>query len=78
MRHGRGRNKTQLTESEHMKNQVGVTEWVDMFREIGLDHAQMERWHKLFENRFPEGHQGFLEWLGLAKEEITRIRANSR
>ncbi len=61
-----------------MKNQVNVDEWVAMFREIGLDHAQMERWHKVFETRHPGGHQSFLEWLGLKPEDIDRIRSKSR
>ncbi len=61
-----------------MKNQVNVNEWVAMFEEIGLDDAQMERWHKVFETRHPAGHQSFLEWLGLKPEEIARIRAESR
>ena len=61
-----------------MKRQVTVNEWVAMFREIGLNDAQMERWHKLFECRHPDDHQGFLEWLGLRPEEIDRIRTTSR
>ena len=61
-----------------MNKQVTVNEWVAMFREIGLDQAQMEQWHKLFESRHPAAHQGFLEWLGLKKEEIDRIRVKSR
>ena len=61
-----------------MKNQVNVNEWVAMFQEIGLDHTQMERWHKVFEARHPDGHQSFLEWLGVKQEEIDRIRAKSR
>ena len=61
-----------------MKNQVNVNEWVAMFREIGLDHAQMERWHKVFEARHPASHQSFLEWLGLKPEDIDRIRSRSR
>ena len=61
-----------------MKDRVNVNEWVAMFQEIGLDQAQMERWHKVFERRHPAGHQGFLEWLGLKPEEIDQIRAKSR
>lgn len=49
-----------------------------MFREIGLDEAQMKRWHKVFEARHPAAHQGFLEWLGLKAEDIDRIRAECR
>ena len=49
-----------------------------MYREIGLDHAKMEQWHKLFETRHPAGHQSFLEWLGLTPKRIDRIRAASK
>ena len=61
-----------------MKKHVSVKEWVAMFQEIGLSEAQMEQWHGLFETRHPGAHQGFLEWLGLAADEIDRIRAGSR
>jgi hypothetical protein len=49
-------------------------QWVALFREIGLDEEQMRRWHRLFEARHPDGHQSFLEWLGIPSEEILRIR----
>lgn len=61
-----------------MKNHVNVEEWVAMFQEIGLDQAQRERWHKLFEARHPAAHQSFLEWLGLSSEDIDRARAEFR
>ncbi len=61
-----------------MKNKVNVNDWVAMFREIGLDEATMEKWHKLFEARHPDAHQSFLEWLGLKPDEVDRIRAKSR
>ena len=61
-----------------MKNRVTVDEWVAMFQEIGLDQAQRERWHKVFETRHPTAHQGFLEWLGLQPEDIDRIRGKSK
>ena len=61
-----------------MKPQLNVNDWVAMFQEIGLDHAQMQRWHKVFETRHPAGHQSFLEWLGLKPEEVDRIRSSSR
>ena len=53
---------------------MGVKEWVALFREIGLEDADMQKWHRAFETRYPEGHQSFLEWLGLAKQEIGAIR----
>jgi len=49
-------------------------EWVNRFRTIGLDDAAMLRWHKLFEKENPEGHQSFLEWLGLTSDKIAEIR----
>ena len=61
-----------------MKNHVNVDKWVAMFREIGLDEAQMQRWHKLFEARHPDAHQAFLEWLGIGPEDINRYRAEFR
>jgi hypothetical protein len=67
-----------MKENEHMKKQVSVSEWVAMFREIGLDQAKMEQWHKVFETRHPAGHQSFLEWLGLPPKEIDQIRAASK
>jgi hypothetical protein len=61
-----------------MTKQVNVNDWVAMFREIGLDQAQMEKWHKLFEAKHPADHQRFLEWLGLKPDEIDRIRSKSK
>ena len=61
-----------------MKNRINVREWVSMFEEIGLSHEQMKQWHKVFEARYPEGHEAFLEWLGLPSAEAARIRAESR
>jgi hypothetical protein len=46
-----------------------------MFRDIGLDDATMAKWHQTFESRNPEGHQEFLEWLGIPDAEITEIRS---
>ncbi len=61
-----------------MQTHVNVKDWVAMFKEIGLDEAAMKKWHRLFESRHPEGHQSFLEWLGLPAQEIARIRSESR
>lgn len=49
-----------------------------MFKEIGLDEAAMKKWHRVFESRHPEGHQSFLEWLGLPAQEVARIRSESK
>jgi hypothetical protein len=62
------------TKEERMEHKVTVEEWVKRFRAIGLDEAAMQNWHLLFEKENPEGHQSFLEWLGLPAEKITVIR----
>ena len=58
-----------------MQGNVSKDEWVDMFREIGLTEAAMMKWHRLFEQENPAGHQSFLEWLGLTPARIAEIRA---
>ena len=54
---------------------VNVGQWVDMFKEIGLDEAARDKWPTLFEQRHPEAHQSFLEWLGFSEADVKRIRA---
>ena len=56
---------------------VNVEQWVEMFRTVGLSDQDMHRWHAEFERRHPEGHQGFLEWLGLPAGRIAEIRRDS-
>lgn len=58
-----------------MSDAMNKENWVMLFKEIGLDEATMVRWHQLFEAKFPEGHQSFLEWLNIPHGEIDRIRA---
>ena len=53
-------------------------EWVDMFRQLGLTEDQMKKWHQIFENSHPEGHEAFLSWLGISSEQIAEIRENSK
>lgn len=62
-----------------MQNAVmNKTQWVELFREAGLDEGMMQQWHQLFEQRYPEQHQAFLEWLQIPNAEVTQIRAASR
>jgi len=56
---------------------VTVEQWVAMFRTVGLTDDDMHKWHAEFERRHPDGHQGFLQWLGLPEERIARIRQDS-
>jgi hypothetical protein len=53
---------------------VTKEEWVAMFEEAGLDEETMHRWHGIFEQRHPEAHQAFLEWLGIDAAEVAGIR----
>jgi MerR family transcriptional regulator, thiopeptide resistance regulator len=52
--------------------------WVEILAAAGLDEPQMHRWHIEFEARAPEGHQDFLESLGIPLREIAAIRAWSK
>ena len=61
-----------------MQSNVNKEDWVAMFQEVGLSDETMKKWHHLFENRHPEGHESFLNWLGIPSDEINMIRANSR
>lgn len=60
-----------------MQQHVTVEQWVEMFRAIGLGEDEMHKWHAVFEQRFPEGHQEFLKWLGLPEDRIAEIRKKS-
>jgi transposase len=65
---------TKKRKEKTMKSKVTVEEWVKRFRAVGLDDAAMQKWHTLFEKENPNGHQSFLEWLGLPSEKIAEIR----
>lgn len=52
--------------------------WVAVLRRAGLDDEDMWRWHQVFEAEAPEAHQDFLESLGIADDEVRRIRAAAR
>ena len=61
-----------------MKNNLSKEQWIALFDELGLNEKAMRRWHQLFENRHPDTHQAFLEWLGLGAKEIGQIRQGCR
>lgn len=52
--------------------------WVALLASAGLDEKGMRQWHMEFEQSMPEGHQDFLESLGLCAEEISNIRKWSK
>lgn len=57
---------------------INKTQWVELFRDAGLDETMMSKWHQLFEQRYPEQHQAFLESLQISSEEVSQIREASR
>jgi len=61
--------------SEMKSKTVNKDQWVQIFSEIGMNEETMKNWHRAFEKRNPEGHQEFLEWLGIPSGEIPAIRA---
>lgn len=52
--------------------------WTSLMRSAGLDEAGMIRWHVEFERRYPDGHQAFLEEIGIPAGEIAEIRRRIR
>lgn len=52
--------------------------WVSLLRAAGLDETGMKNWHIEFEKASPQGHQDFLESIGIDAGEIAVIREWSR
>jgi len=52
-------------------------QFVAMLDEAGVTDAQKQRLHALFERKYPEAHQGFLEYLGVPAVQIREIREHS-
>lgn len=53
-------------------------QFVAILNEAGVSDSQKQRIHALFEQRHPDAHQSFLEFLGLPAAAIQEIRAQSR
>lgn len=51
---------------------------VNLLRSIGIDDMGISRLHAELERTSPEGHQQFLQFLGINEEEIKQIRKFSR
>ena len=56
-------------------NYVNKEQWVEVFRAVGMTDEAMVLWHREFEERNPEGHQEFLEWIKIPSNEISEIRS---
>lgn len=54
---------------------VNKKRWVEIMDAAGFDDAAKKRWHASFEKMEPDAHREFLESLGMAPEEIAKVRA---
>ncbi len=57
---------------------VSREQWVKFLRTAGLDDKGLYKLHVTFETSSPEGHQDFLESIGLSEKEIKQIRDASK
>ena len=65
-----------LQDENQAQNSRVVTKetWVSMLKAAGLDAEGRKNWHIEFEKSSPEGHQDFLESIGIDDDEIAVIR----
>ena len=64
-------NPKMLKESKRMTKD----RWVSILESSGYSEVDMRNWHIGFEQTAPENHRKFLEYLGLAEEEMREIRS---
>lgn len=65
----------ELSSKQPGRRTLSKETWTAMFQAIGMSDEDMRQWHANFEKNMPEAHADFLHSLGLAAEEIRRIRA---
>jgi hypothetical protein len=53
-------------------------QFVSILNDAGVTDAQKHKLHGLFEARHPQGHEAFLQSLGVPPDEIRAIREKSR
>lgn len=63
---------------EGISDMISKEKFVAVMKAAGFSEQDMQRWHAEFEKLAPAEHQEFLEFLGIAKDEIERIREWSR
>ena len=51
------------------------TQWIAFMESAGMSDQDKDMWHTLFEEQNPDGHQDFLEYLGIDPGEVRDIRA---
>ena len=57
---------------------INKDQFVSVLNAAGITDDQKHRLHAAFEKQLPQGHQAFLEWLGLPAETVRQIREQSR
>ena len=67
-----------LEDLEQQSRVISKETWVSLLTAAGLDDEGMKNWHIEFEKTSPEGHQDFLESIGIDDDEIKEIREWSR
>lgn len=53
-------------------------QWIAFMDAAGMSDHDKDMWHSLFEEQNPDGHQDFLEYLGIDPMEIRQIRTYSK
>ena len=61
-----------------MAKNFGKDAWIELLSAAGLDEKARHQWHAIFEARWPNDHQRFLEWLGIPGDDASKIRTDSR
>jgi hypothetical protein len=59
-------------------NKITKEQFSALLGQAGVSDDQKHRLHALFEEKYPEAHKGFLEYLGVPAAEIAEIRGKSR
>ncbi len=57
---------------------VNKQRWIEIMTAAGFSDQAMHNWHRTFEKMEPQGHQEFLESLGIDAAEIAKIREWAR
>ena len=53
-------------------------QFVAVLNVAGITDEQKHRLHAVFEARYPEAHESFLQWLSLPVDAVRSIREKSR
>lgn len=57
---------------------INKNQFVALLRDSGINDAQMDALHRLFEKRHPEAHEAFLRALQFDENAVQQVRERSR